>query len=279
MLPIAWCFTVVIVIPAAGQTSETLNDAQLAAHRDTFVPAAAAGVIDSLDVQLGQQVTAGQRIGSLDRRAALAEVQVAQTAARAATIASENDIDLQIARTSRDAAARQAVRGASANTRYAGAVAAADVDRWQKEAREAALEIEKAQLALRTSQIEAESAAARVAAAQVSLADRDLVTPAGGQVVEVLVRAGEYVAAGAPIIRVVDTRRLRVECFVDGERWSPDDVGLSVEFGRGDEVAAGQIIFVSPSIDPVTGQTRLVAEIDNAEAGFRPGQMGQLIVD
>jgi macrolide-specific efflux system membrane fusion protein len=37
-------------------------------------------------------------------------------------------------------------------------------------------------------------------------------------------------------------------------------------------------VFVSPEVDPITGQVRVWAEIDNREARLRPGQPARMSV-
>jgi multidrug efflux pump subunit AcrA (membrane-fusion protein) len=43
-------------------------------------------------------------------------------------------------------------------------------------------------------------------------------------------------------------------------------------------VFAGKIVFVSPEVDPITGQVRIWAEIDNRDGRLRPGQPAQMVV-
>jgi macrolide-specific efflux system membrane fusion protein len=40
----------------------------------------------------------------------------------------------------------------------------------------------------------------------------------------------------------------------------------------------GTIVFVSPEVDPITGQVRLWAEIDNRKRQLRPGQPARMVV-
>ena len=79
---------------------------------------------------------------------------------------------------------------------------------------------------------------------------------------------------------MVATARLRAEGFADAQRLDAGDVGREVIFvagqGRRQRQIAGVIRFVSPEVDPVTGQVRVWAEMDNRQGLLRPGERGAL---
>ena len=41
----------------------------------------------------------------------------------------------------------------------------------------------------------------------------------------------------------------------------------------------GKVAFVSPEVDPITGQVRVWAEIDNAAGKLRPGQNVRMVIE
>jgi macrolide-specific efflux system membrane fusion protein len=49
-------------------------------------------------------------------------------------------------------------------------------------------------------------------------------------------------------------------------------VKLTVEGSNDETVFTGTVAFVSPEVDPITGQVRIWAEIDNRDGRLRPGQ-------
>ncbi len=51
-----------------------------------------------------------------------------------------------------------------------------------------------------------------------------------------------------------------------------------VDEGEKKSSFAGQIVFVSPEVDPITGQVRVWAEIDNKDSRLRPGQPAKMVV-
>jgi multidrug efflux pump subunit AcrA (membrane-fusion protein) len=96
-------------------------------------------------------------------------------------------------------------------------------------------------------------------------------------------RAGEWVAPGETLVRIVRIDRLRAEGFIDAALAEVDLVGaearLAITSAGGEKrVFAGVVVFVSPEIDPVNGQVKIWAEIENRSLALRPGLRGELTV-
>lgn len=124
-----------------------------------------------------------------------------------------------------------------------------------------------------------------VANAEREVRRRQLRSPIDGILVRRHVHPGEWVAPGVPVFRVINLDRLRVETFYPTRQAAALAVGMRVEFraqdGGSDEPAPpGEIQFISPEVDPVTGQVLVWAVFDNAAPGsrLRPGQRGTLRV-
>ena len=118
--------------------------------------------------------------------------------------------------------------------------------------------------------------------AQLEITQRQLRAPFAGSVVEVYVRAAEWVEPGQQVLRMVATKRLKAEGFVPADQVGPQFVGSPVRlapreddrFGVSDaeNKFSGRVVFVSPEMDPITKQVRVWAEIDNNSQRLRPGQ-------
>ena len=109
-------------------------------------------------------------------------------------------------------------------------------------------------------------------------------SPLDGMVVEVNQRPGEWVEPGEAMFRVVRIDRLRVEAFLDAHQAAGTLVGrgvtLSVDVSTSSRGHfSGKIVFVSPEVDPVNGQVRVWAEVENRGAELRPGLHGTLTID
>jgi macrolide-specific efflux system membrane fusion protein len=120
-------------------------------------------------------------------------------------------------------------------------------------------------------------------AARVNVSRQRIVAPFDGTVVQVFVRLGEWVEPGEKAVRLVNASRLRAEGFLPAEAADAVAPGaavqLTVDLPRLREVAFdGTIAFVSPEVDPITGQVRLFADIDNRDGRLRPGQPVRMVV-
>ena len=116
-----------------------------------------------------------------------------------------------------------------------------------------------------------------------ALERRTIMAPFPGMVVKWNKQHGEWVEPGTPIMRLIRLDRLRAEAFIASENLPKDFVGraatLVVESaGDGARKYKGQLVFVSPEADPVNGQVRVWAEIDNSDFSLRPGQTATLII-
>ena len=88
------------------------------------------------------------------------------------------------------------------------------------------------------------------------------------------------------MLRLVAVDRLRAEGFAPANIIASVPVGSRVKFALSrdgeappfDGAIEGTLKFISPEIDPVTGQVRIWAEIDNSAGKLRPGLQGQLLL-
>ena len=81
---------------------------------------------------------------------------------------------------------------------------------------------------------------------------------------------------GEQIFRIVRTDRLRAEGFVQASDVVEDLRGRPVSVvpdlqSKVVQPFTGKIVFVSPEIDPVNGQVRVWAEVENPNGHLRPG--------
>jgi HlyD family secretion protein len=84
----------------------------------------------------------------------------------------------------------------------------------QKEAQTVAERLQEARAAVETARAQIESAEAGRRLARANLNDAKVVAPFGGTVLKKLVEAGEVVAAGTPLVTLVDLARLYAKVYV-----------------------------------------------------------------
>lgn len=123
-----------------------------------------------------------------------------------------------------------------------------------------------------------------VNAAKLLLERRVVKTPIAGVIAEIHHKPGEWVEKGAPILKVIDLTRLRLEGFIEAHHVTRPLVGspVSIRFPTVLPDAAplkGVVRFVVPQVDPVNQRIRVWAEFDNPEMQILPGMAGEMIID
>lgn len=118
-----------------------------------------------------------------------------------------------------------------------------------------------------------EVATAEYGIAVQQLADRRLVAPFSGQIVEILLKPGAAVAPYQPLVRVVDTSRCYFVGHIDGREVSRLQLNepVQVQVDGGGPTISAKICFISPVVDPASGLARVKAIFDNADGKIRPG--------
>ena len=118
---------------------------------------------------------------------------------------------------------------------------------------------------------------------KLALEERQVAAPLDGLIVQVYRHEGEWVQPGEKVVRMVRIDRLRVEAFVDlhTNLATLEHAAAMLHIELPDESTQrfeGEIVFVNPEADPVNGQIRVWAEIDNRDQLLRPGQRGRLTI-
>lgn len=219
----------------------------LTAPATATVRAKVGGTLQSLSVQEGGRVRAGQVIGRVD-------------AAEAASRVAERTAMVESAR----AALAQAERTLAQNDSLAAqrfiAPAAVDSSR-------SAVESARAQLT---------AAQASLATTQLSLAEAAIVSPISGIVAKRHVLAGEKIGIEQQVITVVDLRELELAGLVPthevGRLSSGMAVTVSVE--GVDEPVAGRVTRIAPAAEPGSRAIGVVVTLPNPRERLRAGQYG-----
>jgi multidrug efflux pump subunit AcrA (membrane-fusion protein) len=242
------------------------------------------GRIETLDVDLGSRVRAGQALAQLapvdyDLRVRQAESALQQARARLGLppTGTDDSIDphataivrsakavLDDARLTYDRIATFVTRGISARSELDAADAALKVaDSRHQDALEE-VRNRQAILAQRRSELEL---------ARQDLVDTRLVAPFPGMIRERSASLGQFVASGVPVVTLVRMHPLRLQADV------PEREALAVRLGQdvrvrleGDtRVYEGRVVRVSPVIDETSRSLRVEAEVANEAALIRPG--------
>lgn len=144
--------------------------------------------------------------------------------------------------------------------------------REQKVASEQQLEEAETALLLASSSVKADQAALGVA--ERTLADASVQAPFAGVVAKRSVQLGEFVSQGKPLFELVALDPLEVVFNLTELDTQLVRVGQAVQVRVGafeDRTFDGEVIFVSPTVDPATRTLRIKAEIANPDGALSPG--------
>ena len=240
------------------------------------------GIVEDI-IELGKKVNTGQTIVALDDELIKAQIVTAEKELGIAKVAVENDIDLRFAKVSSEVNQRVLERSMAANRQYAKAISKTEIERLRLELERSKLSAEQASRTGKSNELTEELRQAQVDMAEIQLAGRTIAAPISGVVTAVLIQKGEWVNAGQPVARIVNTDTLRFTGFVDSRDILPNAIGgkATLEVQTGTEESSllqrsVKITFINPEIDPASGLFEIRAEVDNADQQLFAGLKGRL---
>lgn len=247
------------------------------------VPAAEAGVLAELQVKPGQWVEVGTPIGRLRDEDLRLLVERTRIQAEIARREYESDLDELYAKKTTEVARAELERSLESNLKYAKTVSKTELDRLRLLVEQGDLETRRAQQERLIAGLGSEVRENEHQTAKHQLATRQLIAPIRGMVVEVQRRLGEWVQPGDVVARIIRLDRLRVEGFLPASQGRLALVGRPVRVTATDDdqravQLSGEVVFVSPEIDPINSQVRVWVEVDNAELKLRPGMTASVTV-
>jgi multidrug efflux pump subunit AcrA (membrane-fusion protein) len=112
--------------------------------------------------------------------------------------------------------------------------------------------------------------------AELAVERHRVISPIDGIVVHRYQQPGEWVKSGDPILRVVRLDRLRAEGFIRTRLLKrlrqQDQVTLVRQSEDGTTtIRHGEVVFISPEVDPVNDEVAFWVEFDNADQKILPG--------
>jgi RND family efflux transporter MFP subunit len=222
---------------------------ELRAEREATARAEVGGSIRNLRVQEGDTVRRGQVLCRIEAPAQDDTLLSAEQGARAAAIA------LDVSR--RDAERTTALASE-------GLIARRDVET-------AAKGVAAAEAALA-------EAAARVAGAREQLQKSVVRAPIAGVVSTRAAHDGDVIAAGAPVMTIIDPSRMQFVASVPADAVGALRPGAPVEFRLAayeQERFTGRITRISPAVDPLTRQVQIYVAVPNGPRQLVAGLFGE----
>ena len=208
----------------------------------------------------------------------------AQTERDIAAKEDSNTVKVRYAKDALGTAKAEYQRANASIEKYRKSVTGSEIDQLRLAADQAALEVEQAEHNLAVARLTTELKQTALAAATLDVERRKLLAPLDGMVVQIKRRRGEWVQSGESVVRVLRLDRLRAEGFVSAKQLDAGAVGRPVTVtvdlpGRPKAQFPGKLVFVSPEVNPVNGQIRVWAELENGELLLRPGVAAEMTIE
>lgn len=281
-------FLLILLSAAAGQGAGDperleVESALVSLLEEVDVPAQVEGVLADLDAREGRMVEAGTNLARIED----GEVRLAHERARIeyeiARKQAQNDLKVKSAKKSADLARTELKRAVESVEKYKKSISETELDRLRLALDRAELDIEQAVHDQETALLTSRLKETEMRLAQQAIDRRAIVSPISGMIVQVNVHRGEWVQPGKAVLRILRVDRLRIEGFVPAKKLTEDIVGRRATFaadlpGRSAAEFEGAIVFVSPEVNPVNGQVRVWAEVENKKLLLRPGMRGNLTI-
>lgn len=282
------CLLSLLLVGAAPPTELRIDSAQLTLIEHADISASDAGLLIDLVAKEGETIEEGSKLAQIDSREAELLCQRAETEVDEARALAENDIKVRFAKLSAAVADAELKRAHESHEKFPKSVSQTELDRLKLLADKSLLEVEQAQVDLQQAKRSWRVKMQDLERARLALQRRTIVAPFPGMVVQWKKQKGEWVEPGVPVMRLIRINRLRAEAFVAAQSVPANlinqPVKLIVETPSSDGSPTtstsheGKLVFVSPEVDPVNGQVRIWAEIDNSDLRLRPGQTAALVI-
>lgn len=247
------------------------------------VPAQEGGVVLDVPVREGQRVKQGELLAQIDDEVARLAEDAAEAQYGVARAKATNDVRIRFAKKALEVSEAELRRSTESIERVPKSVSQSQLDVERLTVQKNRLEAEQADHDQEIAVLEMHTKENELSAARAQVARRRIEAPFDGVVVQVYVRKGEWVEPGQKALRVVNVERLKAEGFIPATAAttiSPGaKVALSVDLGASQPAArSGEVVFISPEVDPITGQVRVWAEIENGDGQLRPGQPARMTI-
>lgn len=278
-LSIAFALSFVQFVAAQNAGQLVFNNGVVGVLDDINVPAKDSGVLSQLGVKLGQHVTAGEVLGWLDSSELMAQREVIEVERQLAEITAESDINVRFSRSSSDVSQKVLDKSRQANVIYGDTVSSSEIARLSLEAERGELSIERSLLDQETAETEVQLQSKRLAALNIQIANRQLVSLTAGMIVSTPFSQGEWIERGQTVVRIIRTDRVEVVALADSDDVDGSLMGQPVTVETDDENLSGVVTFVNPEINPASGQVQIRAEVDNPDGLLRPGSRVKMIIE
>jgi macrolide-specific efflux system membrane fusion protein len=262
----------------------TLDSVLVTLVQQVEVPAQEEGVIAKVAAREGQLVAEGDLLAQIDDTEAQLAKSRAAIELETARKKAENRIQIRYAEKAWEVACAELKRATDALARHPKSVSDTELDALRLESERAALAIEQAKFDFEVAQYDWRLCQQQCDVAVHKVERRRITAPIAGVVVAVNRHGGEWVERSEPVFRILRMDRLRAEGFLNSQDVPEDVVGRPVVLraalpGNSAAQFSGTVVFVSPEVNPVNGQVRVWAEVENPDLSLHPGLRGSMTIE
>lgn len=265
--------------PQVFRDRNPLNFHKIKIIRQAEIPAEEAGVLRTFGVKEGQNIEAGELLGSIDKTDAELMTKIAASEYEAAKKTADNLISIEYAAKAWEVAKADLEASLAANRIEKGTVTKQQLRSQKLQADRSVMQAEMAKEEVLVAKLTALAKYNTYVRAREAIKRRDILAPMNGVVVEKYKHEGEWVQPGESVLKVIQMDRLWVEGPINGEehtwhrilgRKVKITVTLTGKEANGDKserVFYGQVDFASPLID--SNEYTIRAEIENVKENGR----------
>ena len=277
-----WFVTLTLATPPVPERHLTVDGlVRLIEYVD--IPARRDGRLEKINTKEGTYVHKGDNLGRLDDAEALLTLKRTELELQLAEEKAKSEIAVNSARLIQEVTRNEFERARETRKSSPASISVTEFDRLRLESEKATNELARLGEERRFAAITSQTKVVELQLSRLALEERQILAPLDGIVVQLHRREGEWVHLGEKVVRVVRIDRLRVEAYVNLHSGLASlekaPAILEVEFTDSPtQEFSGAVVFVNPEADPVNGQIRIWAEIENRGRLLRPGQRGRLKV-
>ena len=259
----------------------TLETSQIVLIHDTEVAVQDPGIVESIAIETGDDVSESQVLVKLNSEQFRAEAQVAGKEFEIAELEKGNRTSLEYATKSKEVAQKVVERLEKAILKMKDVVSKTELDQRKLELEQADATVRQAEHEMKVAKLTAELRGKQKELAEIKLKNRDIVSPLDGRVDEVLVEKGEYVAAGQVVARIINLKKMRIKASLPARYFGQVRKGQVVVFeGRIGETAiraTAKVTYLGSRLDN-TKEFPVWADVENKNGNLIPGVTGSLTI-
>lgn len=246
------------------------------------LPAAANGPIREVLVREGSLVEKDQLLVTINDEQAQSQLEESLIELDIVKQQAKSEVDINFALKSKQVAMADYRRAQQSNRKYAGVVSDREMDRLKLLVEKSDAELEQIRFEKNLLEKQVELKMATVKKHRYEVRRHQVRATISGQIVELNKRQGEWVNIADPILKLVQLDKLKVDDFLPAEVATRQLVSSAATFQPdlpvGSESISGEVVFVSPTIDPLNSKVKVRIEFENPGLILRPGMKGVVTI-